>query len=122
MPRHRGYGGGGYGAMNRAAGDAMMGMYDGMEEGNPWLSGGYGAPETASGAATNYDTLGSVSPESLGGDMNIGPSGSDNPVDGAGMAGMYTPDYPQEGGMGEDDGARNRRAPQRPGNPYLRNQ
>lgn len=108
--------------MNRAAGDAMMGMYDGMEEGNPWLSGGYGAPEENSGAVENYDTLGSVSPESLGGDMNIGVSGSDNPRDGAGMSSEYTPDYPQEGGMGESDGAQNNRARQRPGNAYLRNQ
>lgn len=106
MPRYRN--------SNRAARDAMYGMYVNMDD-----LGGYYDHE---GGAGNYDTPGSVDPDSLGNDMNIGVSGSDNPYDGAGMAPQYSPDYPQEGGMGQSDGAQNRRPRRRPGNPYLENQ
>lgn len=113
MPRH-----GGYGRMNSAALDSMQGMYGEDDE----LAAQMG-PAMGSGIGEgSYDTMGAVSPDSLGGDMNIGMSGQDNPADGAGMAGMYTPDYPMGGGGGGYDGAMNQRRRPRGGNPYLSDQ
>lgn len=105
----------GYGGANRAARDAMYRMYDEYEELPAQEGGGF------EDGATNYDSMGNVAPDSMGGDLNLGVSGMDEPRDGAGMAAEYTPSYGGRSG-GMSDGARNVAPKRRRGNPYLEDQ